>query len=234
MPTVKRGQLVSTVEFQLQVGTTMIRETVRLFRHSACLDFLCEIEWAQNERRLRVLFPADVPGKEVTSEIQHGFFSRPTHENTSWDEARFEYCMQRYADRSDDRGGVALLNDGKYGFRFFDGAYDVALLRSEKAIDISGDSGTHRFTLVTIRIRRFRRFDPVGCRGGASQTVRRSFFLDTGRTIAFRSHSPGEAFIWKHAKRKNPKTFPAVKEQAGADVNTQNQAARSEDATVFV
>ncbi|MFR3256766.1 MAG: glycoside hydrolase family 38 C-terminal domain-containing protein [Lachnospiraceae bacterium] len=45
--------------------------------------------------------------------------------NTSWDEARFESCGQKWMDMSEGHYGVSLLNDCKYGHSALDGCYDI-------------------------------------------------------------------------------------------------------------
>jgi alpha-mannosidase len=71
---------------------------------------------------------------------------RPTHRNTSWDEARFEVCSHRFADLSEPGYGVALLNDGKYGHSARDNILGISLLRGPLYPDPLADEGEHRFT----------------------------------------------------------------------------------------
>ena len=65
---------------------------------------------------LKTSFPIDIKCyTEATYEIQYGNVKRPTHNNTSWDKARFEVCGQKWADLSEGDFGVSLLNNCKYG-----------------------------------------------------------------------------------------------------------------------
>lgn len=146
-PVVKRGALFDTIEFSLLVDKTPVRQVAVLGRNSARIDFHTEVEWDTFEQMLRIAFPADVNASEVTCEIQHGFVKRSTLQNTSWDLAKFEYCIHRYADICDQKGGVALLNNGKYGMGFFNGAFELNLLRSTNYPDETRDSGHHAFTV---------------------------------------------------------------------------------------
>ena len=75
-----------------------------------------------------------------------GVVKRPTHRNTSWDEARFEVGAHRFADVSEPGYGVALLNDGKYGYSARDNVLGLSLLRSPLYPDPLADEGEHRFT----------------------------------------------------------------------------------------
>ena len=95
---------------------------------------------------LRVSFPAAVSSERASYDIQYAFTERPTHDNTSWEQAKFESCGQRYADLSDCDGGAALLNDCKYGYRVKNGVLDLALLRAPQYPDRFADQGEHEFT----------------------------------------------------------------------------------------
>jgi alpha-mannosidase len=76
----------------------------------------------------------------------YGVVKRPTHRNTTWDEARFEVCAHRFADLSEPGYGVALLNDGKYGHSVRDNVLGISLLKSPLYPDPLADEGEHRFT----------------------------------------------------------------------------------------
>ena len=55
---------------------------------------------------------------------------RPTHENTSWDQAKFEVCAHKWADVSEYGYGVALLNDCKYGYDIHESVMRLTLIKS--------------------------------------------------------------------------------------------------------
>ena len=95
---------------------------------------------------LRALFPLRVRSHEATFETMYGIVKRPTHRNTSWDEARFEVCAHRFADLSEPGYGVALLNDGKYGNSARDNVLGISLLRGPLYPDPLADEGDHTFT----------------------------------------------------------------------------------------
>jgi alpha-mannosidase len=71
---------------------------------------------------------------------------RPTHRNTSWDAARYEVSGHRFADLSEPDYGVALLNDGKYGYSVHGNLLTLSLLRSPLYPDPGADDGHHAFT----------------------------------------------------------------------------------------
>jgi alpha-mannosidase len=101
---------------------------------------------------LKLAFPIDIHAEEVAAETQFGFVKRPTHENTSWDFARFESCQHKYLYLNEKDWGVAIANDSTYGFDVqrtteANGAtvtsVRFSLLRSTKFPDPEADQGVH-------------------------------------------------------------------------------------------
>jgi alpha-mannosidase len=103
-----------------------------------------EIEWHETMRFLKVEFPVDIVNTEASYETQFGIVRRPTHYNTSWDMAKFEVCVHKWADLSEAKYGVSILNDNKYGFATQGNVMRLSLLRSPKAPDAHADMGNHK------------------------------------------------------------------------------------------
>jgi alpha-mannosidase len=134
-----------------QQASTIV-QTIRLEPGSKSIDIGFEIDWHENEKLLKLAFPIDIHAEEVAAETQFGFVKRPTHENTSWDFARFESCQQKYLFLNEKDWGVAFANDSTYGFDVqrtteANGAtvtsVRFSLLRSTKFPDPEADLGTH-------------------------------------------------------------------------------------------
>ena len=79
------------------------------------IDITTEVDWHERERLLKLAFPLDLHATTSTSEIQFGHVTRPTHQNTSWDAAKFETAAQRWVHVAEGYYGVALVNKGTYG-----------------------------------------------------------------------------------------------------------------------
>lgn len=109
------------------------------------LNFVCEAEWHENKRFLKVAFPTTLKSETATYETQFGIVKRPMHFNTTWDEAKFEVCCHKFADLSEFNYGLAILNDCKYGFATHGNTMRLSLLRSPKAPDDRADMGRHEF-----------------------------------------------------------------------------------------
>jgi len=109
-------------------------------------DFETKADWQEKQQVLKVYFPIDVLADKATYEIQYGHISRPTHKNTSWDEARFEVCAHKWVDISENGYGVSLLNDCKYGFSAEGSTLSLTALKSGIFPDPLADVGEHHFT----------------------------------------------------------------------------------------
>lgn len=140
------GPVRSVLIFTLQIGSSTLIQRCILSANSRRIDFETEVDWSERHRMLRVGFTSTHPATTGRCEIQHGFFDRPTHQNTPYEAARFEVPCHRYAALLDAVGGFAILNDCKYGVRIEEDFLELALLRSSSYPDHSADQGLHRFT----------------------------------------------------------------------------------------
>jgi alpha-mannosidase len=130
---VEHGPLRAGIEIVRRFGSSTLTQVVRLHSGSARIDFDTHVDWHERHKLLKAVFPVAVRSTRATYEIQFGHLERTTHTNTSWDEAHFEVCAQRWADLSEPGYGVALLNDSKYGYRILANTIEVSLLRSPTA-----------------------------------------------------------------------------------------------------
>lgn len=115
------------------------------------------VDWREHNQLLKYVLPLDLRAAFSTAETQFGHVQRATHENTSWEAARFELPMQRWLHLAEGGWGVGIANDGIHG-------YDVrrsvrpdhgttttvglSLLRGPRYPDPEADQGTHEFTLL--------------------------------------------------------------------------------------
>ncbi len=123
-----------------------IVQTVYLYRHTPRIDFVTDLDWAEEHILLKAAFPLDVHATEATYDIQFGNLKRPTHQNTSWDAAKFEVCAHKWADISEDGYGVSILNDCKYGYSAEGSTLSLTLLKCATYPNPHADKGKHHFT----------------------------------------------------------------------------------------
>ncbi len=147
---------VETVDLGAEVGFRVVRkygesfitQTVTVSPYDKQIKVHSIIDWHERHTLLKTYFPAAVNANTATYEIQYGHVSRPTHENTSWDSAKFEVCAHKYADISDHGYGISLLNDCKYGYSCAGTELSLTLLKCATHPNPEADQGLHEFTYV--------------------------------------------------------------------------------------
>lgn len=143
---VTTGALWAELSFEFAVGSSTVQQTVQLMHDTKRLEFHTSVMWNEKHKLLRVEFPTSIHNGKANFDIQYGFLERPIHRNTSWDEAKFEVCMHQYCDLADATGGLALLNDCKYGGSVHENIIGMSLLRAPTYPDATADRGKQEFT----------------------------------------------------------------------------------------
>jgi alpha-mannosidase len=147
---VEQGPVRAVLQIKRAFMRSTILQYVILWRNSARIDFETVIDWKDKDICLKAEFPVDVNSDRVTYEIQYGHIQRSTHENTSWDQAKFEVCAHKWADLADNGFGLSLLNDCKYGHDALNGNLRLTLLRSTCYPNPEADKEVHRFTYAIL------------------------------------------------------------------------------------
>lgn len=179
---VEEGPVRAAIEITRRLGESVIQQHICLWRASRRVDFVTEVDWQERQTLLRALFPLRINAMRATCEIQFGAVERPTHRNTSWDQARFEVCAHRWVDLSEGDYGVALLNDGKYGHSLHDNVLGLSLLKGAIFPDPDADRGLHRFTYSLL---------PHAGDWRAGQVVRRAYELNAPLRAVPLTSAPG-------------------------------------------
>lgn len=125
---------------------SLIYQDIVLTRGSRRVDFITTVDWQEDHVLLKAAFPVDIHSTRATYDIQFGNLERPTHQNTSWDAAKFEVCAHKWADLSEGDYGVSLLNNCKYGYSIEDNVMKLSLLKAATYPNPEADRGFHRFT----------------------------------------------------------------------------------------
>ncbi|MRH28064.1 alpha-mannosidase [Microbacterium sp. SYP-A9085] len=133
-------------------GASSITQRLTLSDDGRTLEIDNTVDWRETERFLKLAVPVDVFTDEVTAEAQFGHHRRPTHENTSWDAAKFEQHAQRWFLLAEPGFGVAFLSDSTYGFDVTRREHQgrivsharFSMLRAPRYPDPRTDQGTQR------------------------------------------------------------------------------------------
>ena len=129
---------------------SVVRQDICFYRHTGRIDFDTTVDWRESQLLLKAAFPVDVLAERAVYDVQFGNVERPTHRNTSWEQAKFEVCAHKWADLSEPGYGAALLNDGRYGYDVHDGVLRLSLLRAATYPDPHADQGAHDFTYALL------------------------------------------------------------------------------------
>lgn len=118
---------------------------VRVFRQSKGIEVENIVDWQEKHKLAKAEFACNVLTRKALCDTSAGFIERDTHRNTTWQQARFESCHHKWCDLSETDGGVALINDGKYGVGLLENTMSLSLLRATIRPDVTSDMGMHNF-----------------------------------------------------------------------------------------
>ncbi len=123
-----------------------VTQRITLDAHTGKIDFDTTADWKNDHILLKTAFPTDITSDKATYDIQYGNVERPTHYNTSWEQAKFEVCAHKFADLSEYNYGVSIMNDCKYGHDIHGGVIRLTLLKSATMPNPAADKEVHHFT----------------------------------------------------------------------------------------
>ncbi|MFI5736487.1 alpha-mannosidase [Kribbella sp. NPDC051587] len=143
---------VATVVVKRSFNRSTVTQTLRLEPGAKRVDIETEMDWHEAEKFLKASYPVDVHADRSASETQFGHIFRPTHQNTSWDAAKFEIAAHRWVHVAEAGYGVAVVNDSTYGHDINrtarpDGGTTTtirtSLIRAPRYPDPKTDQGVH-------------------------------------------------------------------------------------------
>lgn len=137
---------VTTLKTEKSTWTMLIR----LFRQSRGIEVENVVDWNEKHKLAKAEFSCNVLSRKALCDTSAGFIERDTHKNTTWQQARFETCHHKWADLSETDGGVAIINDGKYGIGFDNNTMSLSLLRATIRPDVTSDMGNHNFCYMIL------------------------------------------------------------------------------------
>jgi alpha-mannosidase len=148
-----------TVMVTRSFGSSTVTQWITLRPGASQVDFETEVDWHEREKVLKVAFDLDVHTDRARYETQFGHVVRPTHENTTWDAARFEVCAHRWVLVEEQGYGVAVANDSTYGHDVTrhvregggtSSTVRLTLLRAPRYPDPQTDQGRHTFRYALV------------------------------------------------------------------------------------
>ncbi len=138
----------ATFEAVLETDRSQWTMLIRLFRRSRGIETENIVNWQEKHKLAKAIFSCNVLTRKALCDTSAGYIERETHRNTSWQQARFECCHHKWCDLSEAGGGVAIINDGKYGASFEENTIGLSLLRATIRPDVTSDMGLHNFSYM--------------------------------------------------------------------------------------
>jgi alpha-mannosidase len=142
---VANGPYFIQLQASWKVLDSTIKQTLCLYSDSDRIDFFTECEWKDSNKLVKAAFALNIRSRRATYDLPFGVIERPTHQNTSWDQAKFEVCGHQWADVSESDYGIALLNDSKYGYDVKENIMRLSLLRTPVKPHPTSDLGRCEF-----------------------------------------------------------------------------------------
>ncbi len=139
-----------TFTARLKTEKSDFKINIRFFRQSKGIEIECNIAWNESHKLLKAEFEPDILTRKAVCDTSAGYIERETHRNTTWQQARFEVCHHKWCDLSEAGGGIALINDGKYGVGFLENSMSLSLLRATERPDVTSDLGEHSFCYMIL------------------------------------------------------------------------------------
>jgi alpha-mannosidase len=143
---VESGPLRAVIQVKNHFQNSSFVRDITLYAGVPRVDVKMQADWHEKHILLKVAFPLSAHNDKATFEIPFGSIERPTTRNTPGEQAQFEVPAQRWADISDAKHGLSLLNDCKYGYDAKGNVLRLSLLRSPEWPDPHADEGHHEFT----------------------------------------------------------------------------------------
>jgi alpha-mannosidase len=167
-------------KYAIGAASTLTQDMV-FYAEERRVDFITKVDWKEKRRLLKAGFNTAMDAAQVRCEVQYGHLLRNTHKNLPHDRAKFEICAHKWISMEEEGGGLALLNDSKYGHDVDGGNMRLTLLRSPTAPDENADTGEQYFTYSLL---------PFTGSFGDSGTVRKGYELNDPAAVEI-SGKPG-------------------------------------------
>lgn len=183
MELVENGPVRATLCIKRKYLDSTIEQYISLLYNSPEIIIRNEIDWKENHIFLKSVFPVDVHTDEATFEIQYGNVKRKTHYNTMWDYAKFEVCMHKWLDVSEDDYGVSIMNDCKYGCHVHDGEIGISMLKSATYPNPDADKERHSFVFSVY---------PHKGDWKKAKTIKKAYYLNNPLTALLKETDGGQ------------------------------------------
>ncbi len=142
------GPLFARVRIERKFNKTDIVQDVTLYKGEALVHMGMWFDFHEKDAMIKQGFDTTIKGEAVAADIPYAVIERPTYPKTPSEKARWEMPCQKWIDISDGQAGLALINNGKYGFSLNDDGtgYRLTIIRGAhypKAMPLAHDVKQH-------------------------------------------------------------------------------------------
>jgi alpha-mannosidase len=116
------GPVRAILRVESRYGASRLREDYVLRAGSSYVDVRVALDWHEQLKLLKLRYPTSVETATATYEAPYGHVERPTNGH--------EEPGQSWVDVTGDRGGLAVINDAKYGYDVTPGDLGISAVRS--------------------------------------------------------------------------------------------------------
>ncbi len=113
---IKNTDLIKTVKLIYKFKKTSIYHYISLRLYSDHLEFKTDIDVYDKKLIFKVRFPFNLETNLMSCEIPYGYKTRKIIPESEMEEGKWEFPALKYVDISEDKLGVTLINNSKYGF----------------------------------------------------------------------------------------------------------------------
>ena len=143
---VEEGELRQSLRVVRQIGKSEFCQDYIVEIASPLLKIKTVADWQESHVLVKAAFGLNVEADFATCEIPAGAIARTTKPQTPAEKAKWEVPILHWTDISNDRFGVSLLNDCKYGCDLQPNQIRLTLLRGSTWPDEQADVGVSEFT----------------------------------------------------------------------------------------
>ncbi|APT76003.1 alpha-mannosidase [Marinitoga sp. 1135] len=143
---IEDGPIRKVIKVLYRIENTEIIQYYIHWKHINFIEIKNKIHWHHRRTLLKAIFQTNILSRYLTCDIDNGYITRPTHKNTKFEKARFEFMAQRWINISQIDNGVSIINNGKYGYSAKNNEIGISLIKSGTYPDFYADEGIHEFS----------------------------------------------------------------------------------------
>jgi len=149
--------VIGGVRIKRSFGLSQVTQTWSLAVGQRHLDVDIAVDWYEDHRVLKLVYPIDIRPSHLKAGVQMGFLERPLHRNTSWEQARYEDWFQNFLHVSEGGVGIGIVTADCRGYDAVSTPRNggqttthigLTLLRSPTYPDPDCDRGHHEFRIA--------------------------------------------------------------------------------------